>query len=153
MFHLINFNTCDSQLRPVCLQLLAKTMCGGGEIVCELLSNELSVPPGKLLAATRGRASNNSAAMCTLKAVYPQMPDIGRCRYTIDCIGEHFVIPYDERVFRKIFSPCFFFSCQSSRSFLASVYAILLFVVLRACSVCQRSCAMTMDPFTTKFIR
>ena len=70
-----DFETWSPQQRLVRLHLLAKTMCGD-EIARELvtiLSTELSIPPEKLLAAMRDRASSNRVAVRTLKVVYPHL--------------------------------------------------------------------------------
>ena len=91
-----DFETWSPQQRLVRLQLLAKTMCGD-EIARELvtiLSIELSIPPEKLLAAMRDRASSNGVAMRTLKVVYPHLLDVGCYSHTIDHVGEHFVTPF-----------------------------------------------------------
>ena len=91
----IDFDSWSPQQRLVRLQLLAKTMCGE-EIARELttiLSTELSIPPGKLLAAMRDQVSSNNVAMHTLSVVYPNLLDIGCYSHTIDHVGEHFQTP------------------------------------------------------------
>ena len=83
------------QQRLVRLWLLGKTVCGD-EIARELvtiLSTELGIAPGNLLAAMRDRASTNQVAVCTLKVVYPYILDIGCFSHTIDHVGKHFVTP------------------------------------------------------------
>ena len=70
-------------------------MCGD-EIARELinvLSTELGIPGGKLLAAMRDRASTNNVALRTVKVVYPDLLDIGCYSHTIDHVGEKFVTP------------------------------------------------------------
>ena len=91
----IDSNDWSPQQRLVRLQLLAKSMCGD-EVARELvsiLSTELSIPGGKLVAAMRDRASTNGVAMRTLKIVYPNLLDIGCYSHTIDHVGEQFVTP------------------------------------------------------------
>ena len=81
------------------LQLLAKSM-SGKEIARELitiLSTELGIPPGQLLAAMRDRASSNNVAMQTVKIVYPGVLDVGCYSHTIDHVGEKFKTPILEK--------------------------------------------------------
>ena len=93
----IDSNDWSQQQRLVRLQLLANdwSMCGD-ELARELvsiLSTELSIPGGKLVAAMRDRASTNGVAIRTLKFVYPNLLDIGCYSHTIDHVGEQFVTP------------------------------------------------------------
>ena len=108
MLCFVDFDSWSPQQRVVCLQLLAKTMCGE-EIARELitiLSTELSTPPGKSLASMRDRTSSNGVAMRTLKVVYPNLLDIGCYSHTIDHVGEHFVTPVLEE-FSKLWISLF----------------------------------------------
>jgi hypothetical protein len=83
------------QRRLVRLQLLARSMCGD-EIARELisiLSTELGIRGGILLASMRDRASTNNVAIRSMKVVYPHLLDIGCYSHTIDHVGENFATP------------------------------------------------------------
>ena len=70
----------DWTVKRVCrLMLLAKALTGE-ELARQLItviSTELSVPPGLIVAAMRDRASVNSVAMRTIGVIYNHMMDVG----------------------------------------------------------------------------
>ena len=75
----VSSDTWCVEQRIVRMQLLGKTMCGE-ELARELigiLPTELGIPPARLLAGMRDRASTNGVAMRTLKIVYPSLLDVG----------------------------------------------------------------------------
>ena len=81
--------------RLVRLQILAKSV-SEEELARELisiLSITYSITSDQLLAAMRDWASVNTAALRTIKVVYPKMIDIGCFSHTLDCVGEHFCTP------------------------------------------------------------
>jgi len=72
--------------------LLNKSLTGE-EIARELisiLSSHHGVPPTQLLGAMRDRASTNNVAMQTMKAVHPNLIDIGYYSHMIDQVGNCF---------------------------------------------------------------
>ena len=81
--------------RLIRLQMLAKSMTAEeitGELI-SVLSVKYSMPSELLLGAMHDRASVNTAAMQTLKVVYPYIVDIGYFAHTLDHVGEKFVTP------------------------------------------------------------
>lgn len=58
-----------------------------------ILSIMYSIAPDLLLAAMRDRASVNTAALRTVKVVYPKIIDIGCFSHTLDRVGEQFCTP------------------------------------------------------------
>ena len=68
------------------LMLLAKALTGE-ELARQLItviSTELSVPPGLIVAAMRDRASVDSVAMRTIGVIYNNMMDVGCFSHTLD---------------------------------------------------------------------
>ena len=77
------------------LTLLAKSMTGE-EVARQLItvvSTELSVPPDKVVAAMRDRASVNNVAMRTISVIYNLLMDIGCFSHTLDHVGERMRTP------------------------------------------------------------
>ena len=75
--------------------LLARALTGE-ELARQLItvvSTELSVPPGLIVAAMRDRASVNSVAMHIIGVIYNHMMDICCFSHTIDDVGEKMNTP------------------------------------------------------------
>ena len=84
------------QQRLLRLQLIAESM-SGDEVARELitaLSTQYRVAPSR---AMRNRASENGAAMSTLKIVYPNVLDVSCFSHTIDTMGQRFCTPMLDR--------------------------------------------------------
>ena len=82
--------------QQVCrLMLLAKALTGE-ELARQLItviSTELSVLPGSIIAGMRDRASVNNVAMRTIGVIYNNMMDIGCLSHTLDHVGEKMHTP------------------------------------------------------------
>ena len=90
----VSDNWCLVQ-RLVRLQILAKS-ANGEQLARELisiLSITYSIAPDLLLAAMRDRAAVNTAALRTVKVVYPNIIDIGCFSHTLDHVGDRFCTP------------------------------------------------------------
>jgi len=91
----IDRSTLTIHQRLVRVQILAKSMAGE-EVARELLSvlsTEYGIASSNLLAAMHDRASVNTAAVRTLKVLYPNLLDIGCYSHTIDHVGDNFDTP------------------------------------------------------------
>ena len=75
--------------------LLAKSVTGEevARQIIMVVSTELSVPPGKVLAAMRDRASVNNVAIRTISVIYDQVIDVGCFSHTLDNVGNRMKIP------------------------------------------------------------
>lgn len=84
------------QQRPVCLQLLAKSMTGE-EIAREII-NSLSVQYGitsnLVVGMMHDRAACNGVASRTLRVVFTTIVDAGCFSHMLDLVGDKFVTPY-----------------------------------------------------------
>ena len=77
------------------LSMLAKSL-SGNEIAREILtvlSTQLEIPSGNLLAIKRDRASVNNVAVSSIAIFYPSAIDIGCFSHTLSHVGEKFNAP------------------------------------------------------------
>ena len=76
----------DVMARSVTADELART-------ISECVSRDYCIPSIAVKAIMRDGASMNTAAVRTLRVLYPEVLDITCFSYTLDNVGKHFVMP------------------------------------------------------------